>query len=129
MEEVSKRLADQRIRNRIIEVLDYLAEGDDGVRSQGDVEYFEQFFDWVPDDPPRWDWRNNSAYTPAEVEAIERVLAAMLTAVGETREMDTEQTVASGWPVRIAPIARTALDLMLRRGRFDEEREEREPSH
>lgn len=127
MEEVTARLADQRIRNRVIECLEYLAAGDDGIRATGDVEYFESFFDWVEDDRP-WDWRTNSAYTPAEVEAVDLVLTGLVAAVEETREMDTEATVASGWPRRIAPIAQSALDLLVQRGRFDEDHEEPAPS-
>lgn len=110
-----------------VDVLDYLADGDAGIRAMGDCEYIEMFFDWVDDDfQPAW--RDNSAYTPQEIEAIEQVLTAMLEAVAETRDLDTESTVASGWPRRIAPIAKAALDLMLDRGRFDEEREEAEPA-
>lgn len=127
MEEVSERLADQRIRNRVIECLEYLAEGDDGIRALGHVEYFESFFDWVDDDRP-WDWRDNSAYTAEEIGSVNLVLAALLQAVAETREMDTEETVDSGWPRRIAPIAESALELMVHRGRFDEDREEPGPS-
>lgn len=127
MEQVSARLADQRIRNRVIECLEYLAEGDEGIRATGDVEYFESFFDWVEDERP-WDWRDNSAYTPAEIEAVNGVLVALLAAVEETGDMDTEETVTSGWPRRIAPIAQTALNLLVQRGRFDEDREEAAPS-
>lgn len=127
-EEVSTRLVDQRVRNRVIEVMELLADGDDGLRAVGDVEYFNLFFDWVDDDIPE-DWRANSAYTPEEVEHIEAVHRSMLAAVYATGGMDTAQTAASGWPRRIQPIAQQALALMLRRGRFDEETEEEEPSH
>ncbi len=127
MEELSARLVDQRIRNRVIECLEYLAKGNDGIRATGDVEYFESFFDWVADNRP-WDWRANSAYTPAEVNAVDRVLATLLAAVEETHEMNTEESIASGWPQRIAPIARSALDLLVQRGRFAEDQEESAPS-
>lgn len=127
MEQVSERLVEQRIRNRVIECLEYLVEGDEGIRALGDAEYFESFFDWIDDDRPK-DWRDNSAYTPDEVAALDRVLAAMLAAVHETRAMDVEQTVGSGWPRRIAPIAHVALELMATRGCFDEQREELTPS-
>jgi hypothetical protein len=46
--EISDRLLDQRCRNRIIEVIETLAAGDEGVRGVGAKEYFEQFYDWLP---------------------------------------------------------------------------------
>jgi hypothetical protein len=39
-----------------------------------------------------------------------------------------EQVISSGWPNRIAPFAKKALDVMLSRGRFSDEVEEDEPS-
>ncbi|ASR53921.1 hypothetical protein [Cellulomonas sp. PSBB021] len=125
----SERLVDQRVRNRAIEVLEVLADGDAGLYAVGVNEYFNHFFDYVDDDLPH-DWRGLSTYTQEEVTRIELVLDEMLAALKATANLTTEREVAaSGWPKRIAPIAREALGVMTQRGRFDEEREEVEPSH
>ena len=65
-DEPSKRLVQQRMRNRAIEALDTLAEGDDGVRAVGVVEYVEEFFDVIDDRAP-WHWKEWSTFIPAEV--------------------------------------------------------------
>ncbi len=53
----------------------------------------------------------------------------MLQALSGTRGLTTDDEIAaSGWPGRVQPIAREALTTMLERGRFDEAREEQEPS-
>jgi hypothetical protein len=51
-ERPSKRLVEQRLRNRAMEALVAFSEGDAGVRSVGVSEYVEQFFDTVNDDSP-----------------------------------------------------------------------------
>lgn len=61
------------MRNRAMEALEALSEGDSGVRSVGVVEYVEQFFDVISDDIP-WRWRGWSCFTTEEVEALDEVL-------------------------------------------------------
>ncbi|OYO01500.1 hypothetical protein [Enemella evansiae] len=127
-EYVSRRLVEQRLRNRVIEVLEILADGIDGLFTVGGTEYFELFFDYIDDDSPH-DWRALSTYTAAEVDKLAALLVVMLEAVDRTQTLSTEDEIAgSGWPDRIQPIAHEALSTMLERGRFDEEREETEPS-
>ncbi len=119
----------QRRRNRVMEVLEVLADGDEGLRAVGAKEYFSYFFDDVDDDLPH-DWRALSTYTDEEVALIDAVLVGMLAALESTASLPTEDAIAAtGWPERIAPLAREALAVMAARGRFDEEREEPEPSH
>jgi hypothetical protein len=128
-EEVSERLVDQRVRNRVAEVLEILADGDAGLFAVGGKEYFNLFFDYIDDDLP-YDWRALSTYTAEEIEKIEHVLTSMLTALDATASLDTEAEIAAtGWPQRVQPVAQEALTAMIARGRFDEEREETEPSH
>ncbi len=126
MEEVSKRLIDQRIRNRIMEVLLELVEWQESLRKAGFVEYFEAYFDWAPyEGEPH----PNRAMTEAEYEALRQVQCLMIEAVNATpKNMSEELFVATGWPQRIGPVAEEALRLMLRRGRFSEYAEEIEPS-
>ncbi|WP_144008599.1 hypothetical protein [Enemella evansiae] len=127
--EVSTRVVEQRLRNRTIEVLEILADGIGGLFAVGSCEYFALFFDYIDDDSPH-DWRALSTYTAAELDKLEPLLVVMLEALDSTQTLSTEDEIAgSGWPDRIQPIARDALEIMLRRGRFDEELEEAEPSH
>ena len=41
---------------------------------------------------------------------------------------DSAEFIATGRPARVQPVARDTLDLMLARGRFDEEVEQSEPA-
>lgn len=104
-----------------------LAEGDENVRQIGAGEYLEAFYDWVPH---RGDGiRPNSALTPDEAALILRVSTALDEACDAMPKMvSANELIATGWPDRIRPLAQSALDEMLRRGRFSEEVEEDEPS-
>jgi hypothetical protein len=127
-DDASDRLTDQRLRNRMMDSLDPLAQGDQGVLSAGVVDYFEDFFS-VIDDEFTWDWRDYSTLTSEEVAALDQVLQVVKAAVEATPRMIKEdEFVATGWPARIQPVASTALQVMERRGRFSEEVEENEPS-
>src|SRR6187401_179901 len=77
----------------------------------------------------RWRDAPNSALTESERALVAEVSSAVDEACDATpRDITADQLIASGWPARVSPLARRALDLMLERGRFDEEREEPEPS-
>lgn len=126
-EKPSARLVDQRMRNRVIEALAPLSEGDAGVRAVGLGEYVEQFFDFIGDDAP-WRWREMTTLTSDEVAAlaaVHEVLDAACTATPQ--DISDEAFIESGWPTVIAPIAKRALDLMENRGRFSEQVEQVEP--
>lgn len=124
----SARLIDQRVRNRIMECLLSFADGDEDLKQWGASEYFESFYDWVPhrDDGGM---RPNSALTAEERDLVAKVSALLDDACDATPgDVTADQLIASGWPERIGPVAERALNKMLQRGRFDEEREEQEPS-
>lgn len=127
-EKPSERLVAQRVRNRIMEEVWGLSEGDSGVGASGPTEWFESFFDWFPyEGEPDW----YPAMTAEEANAVCDVLKLMQQAIADT-DISTHPTVQeivqTGWPERIAPVAKKALNLMLSRGRFSEVREETEPS-
>ena len=124
----SERIIDQRVRNRAVEAVEVLAEGDDGVRKVGSVDYVNYFFDLIDDDvSPAW--RDLSTYDPAEVAELEKVQSLLLDACAATPEICTsDEFIASAWPERIKPVAADTLALMLSRGRFREDREEDSPS-
>jgi hypothetical protein len=111
-----------------MEALESLGDGDGGVRAVGVVEYAEQFFDVINDDAP-WQWRDWSCFSPGEVDALDKVRRCLEEACAATPQLVSEdEFVLSGWPRAIQPLARAALDLMRRRGRFREDVEEDEPS-
>jgi hypothetical protein len=121
-DEPSKRLVQQRMRNRAIEALETLADGEEGVRAAGVVEYVEEFFDVIDDRAP-WHWKEWSTFTPEEVIAIDRVQQLMLEAcAGDTRRPGNggvhQQRVADTHPAArngsCCPHARTGT---LSRGR------------
>ena len=123
----SNRLIDQRLRNRIMEAILGLIDGDEGVDQVGATEWFEIFFDEFPYDgaPPR----DNSAIDDGEWAALAPLVTAMQAACRDTpARMSNAELKASGWPQRIAPIARQALRAFQARGRFSEEVEEQAPS-
>ena len=128
-EKPSERLVAQRVRNRIMEEIWGLSRGNAGVQASGAVEWFESFFDWFPyEGEPTW----YPAMTADEERAVWSVCKLMQQAVADPaipKNPTVEQVTARGWPARIAPFAKTALDLMLKRGRFSEELEEDEPSN
>ena len=130
MEETpSERIIDQRIRNRIMEAVHTLTDGDEGVRREWPTEYFESFYDWIPhhDDG---EMRPNTAITPEERERLSNVSAILDEACDATPgNMAADEFIATGWPKRIQPVAQRALELLLARGRFNEDREEEEPSN
>lgn len=124
----SERLVEQRLRNRAMEALAALTEGDQGVRRVGVGEYVNQFFDVIDDDAP-WHWREWSCFTPQEVEALDQVRRLLRDACEATsRKVRDDEFISSGWPARVQPSAAEALNLMRARGRFSEDAEEEIPS-
>jgi hypothetical protein len=126
-EEPSERVVDQRLRNRMMDALAPLVDGNAGVHRAGVADYFEDFFALIEEDRPTW--REVSSLTHNEVSALEAVSRELSIASDETpRMIDEASFIASGWPIRIQPQAAAALTLMERRGRFSEDVEESEPS-
>jgi hypothetical protein len=128
-EKPSDRLVDQRLRNRMMEEIWWLSRGDTGVAESGPSEWFETFFDFGV--PYEGDAYSFPAMTAEEVHSLGEVVKLMQQAIadpGITKQPTVDQVTQSGWPRRIAPVAKQALDLMLQRGRFSEDVEEEEPS-
>jgi hypothetical protein len=126
-EEPSDRVIDQRARNRIIEAVLTLAQGDEGVRREWPTEYFESFFDWVPYRSAKW--TSNTALDQLEVAKLVELAGLVDRASDATAGItDAEEFIATGWPSTIQPLAQETLNLFSRRGRFDEMEEEETPS-
>jgi hypothetical protein len=127
-EKPSQRLVAQRVRNRVMEEIWGLSRADMGVHEAGPTEWFETFFDLFP-------YEGEPDYYPAmtleEATAVRQVCELMQQAISDTdisKCPTVEEVTRTGWPQRIAPVAKQALDLMLQRGRYSEEQEEEEPS-
>jgi len=126
-EQPSDRLIDQRIRNRVLEAVETLADGDEGVRRVWPAEYFESFYDYVP--RRAGGMRPNSAVSPDEKALLLEVSNILDDACDATSgTMTADELIATGWPRRIQLVAGKALTLMRARGRFSEENEEEAPS-
>ena len=127
-EQPSDRLVDQRIRNRIMEAVETLADGDDGVRREWPGNYFECFYDWIPH---RDDGEMPSVST---ISADERSLLTQVSSLlddacdATPKNVTPDELIATGWPKRIQAVAGQALNLMRQRGRFSEEQDEATPS-
>ncbi|MFB2553935.1 hypothetical protein [Ensifer soli] len=130
-EKPSKRLVEQRIRNRIMDSMNWFAEGAQAVRRMSAQEFFEMFYDWVDDENPVWPWPKGSpgTMTPPEVDAVTKILSVVNAAVADIGDFDDDAVIASGWLESISPVAKATLNLMLTRGCFDEDFEELEPSN
>lgn len=126
--DLSNRIIDQRLRNRIMERLQTLAQGDEGVRIVETTEYFESFYDYIPhrDDG---EMRFNSAMTNEERRLLGEVSEILDNACDATPNIiSMEEFIATGWPSKVQPVAASTLRIMKERGRFDEDREEDAPS-
>ncbi|MGW4099740.1 hypothetical protein [Mycobacterium sp. NPDC004974] len=119
----SERIIEQRVRNRVMEAVEVLADGDGGVRTVGDCCYYNYFFDFIDDDITAT-WRDLSTLTPVEVRQLESLHDLLKLSLQATNAMDADELIASGWPVRIAAVACRTLETMQTRGRYDEESEE-----
>lgn len=99
--------------------------------SESDVyEHFETFFDFFPYDGEPYP---NDALTKDERAALTDVHALVKLAYDwlphlKRHHATWDEYIATGWPQRIEPVADETLKLMLKRGRFAEDREEEVPS-
>ncbi|MGV4793425.1 hypothetical protein [Rhizobium sp. F40D2] len=126
-EEVSDRVIEQRWRNRIIEAVEVLARGDQGLIEVNYNEFFEGFYNCWHDG--HLAVKPNSAITEEEERTID-ALGRMLEGItNETRHFRSEaEYIQSGCAERIKPVAQNALKLFLSRGRFHEDCEELSPT-
>ncbi|MER9330495.1 hypothetical protein [Mesorhizobium sp. M0488] len=123
-EEPSERLIEQRIRNRIYEILEILADCDAGVDLVGIKGYFYLFEDFVH----RSSIEAGTSALSRRERAIVLEIAELLEAASETNpDFTRAEFIDSDWPAKIAPVAREARALFLGRGLFSEKIEEVEP--
>src|SRR5271165_6181263 len=130
--DVSARLVAQRVRNRIIELMQGLEGGESYLRTIGVAEWINGFFDWMPlnDEEPL----SNSAMTEAERQAVSSVRELMIQVAHESKGISgdwneqIERLIATGWIRRTQQAGQNTLNLMRSRGYFSEDLEESEPT-
>jgi hypothetical protein len=115
---------EQRLRNRIYEILEILADCDAGVNLVGINGYFNLFDDFLH----RPSIESGMSVLSKGERAIVLEIADLLEAAcASTPDFTKAEFIESGWPRQIAPRARDARTLFLRRGLFSEEFDEAEP--
>ena len=120
----SDRTLDQRRRNRIIGVVGWLADARGFLASVGFVEFFEQFYDFVPH-ANDGAIPQNSTFTEEEYHFLGELRDVMDAACDATpSEMSEADFLLTRWPDRIQPVARATLSKLEERGRFSEDHEE-----
>lgn len=122
----SKRVVDQRIRNNIIDSLEFFCRRADAVHQIGIVEYFESFFDdFAYRDEPSDTLKINTAISPDEAPLIAEVYRVVREASSQTSDrMSHDDFVRTGWPDRIADVSERALIVLNKRGKLSDEAEE-----
>ncbi|PAP99242.1 hypothetical protein LRP31_00310 [Mesorhizobium mediterraneum] len=122
--EPSARLIEQRLRNRIYEILEILADCDAGVNLVGINGYFNLFDDFLH----RPSIESGMSVLSKDERAIVLEIAHLLEeACVAMPDFTKAEFVESGWPRQIAPKATVARMLFLQRGLFSEEFDEAEP--
>src|SRR6266542_2567676 len=105
IEEPSARLIEQRVRNRIYEILEILADCDDGVDLVGIGGYLNLFDDFIH----RPSIESGMPVLSRDERAIVLEVADFLEAAcAATPDFTRAEFVESGWPRQIAPKARDA---------------------
>ncbi|RUU14858.1 hypothetical protein EOD08_29665 [Mesorhizobium sp. M6A.T.Ca.TU.002.02.2.1] len=122
--EPSARLIEQRLRNRIYEILEILADCDAGVNLVGINGYFNLFDDFLhrPSNESRM-----SVLSKDERAIVLEIAHLLEEACVAIPDFTKAEFVESGWPRQIAPKATVARMLFLQRGLFSEEFDEAEP--
>ncbi|KAF5887193.1 MULTISPECIES: hypothetical protein [Rhizobium] len=126
-EEISDRVIEQRLRNRVIDAIEVLARGNEGLIEVNYNEFFLAFYDcWDNGRLIRWP---NNAFTDEEEQTVNDLGGMLEGITTETLHFQSEaEYIQSGCAERIKPVAQQALKLFLTRGRFSEDCEELTPA-
>lgn len=121
MEEISQQLLCQRLRNRVIEVLDLYCSFDD-LAKFGAFEAINMVDDWLPLD---YDKAPN-VFIEREKGAIDEFIRCFKAASNVTEEdnLDVNWFKSSEEWFHLSAAAKDALLVLLERGRFSDEMEE-----
>ena len=121
MDEISRQLLYQRLRNRVIELIELFCSFDD-IAKFGAFEVINMADDWLPLDYDR----APNVFTNKEKEVI-AVFIQLVEAASNVTDEDTWDVnwfeSSSEW-VQLTSSAKVALAVLLERGRFSEEIEE-----
>ena len=107
-EEVSERVIEQRWRNRIIEAIEVLARGNQGLIDVNYNEFFEGFYDHWHDG--HLVVKPNSTITEEEEQTVDALGRLLESITKETSHFRSEaEYIQSGCAERIKPVAQNAL--------------------
>ncbi len=128
--EPASRMLLQRLRNRIIDVLELAACAEtqrDYQRSVPQVHVPDQVLNWW-DDFVGDDWRQHyssgAVFTPVEIDAIARFHAIHVEVSGQIQDLPLETLIPTAQWQRLLAAGSEALQVFLDRGRLPEDFEE-----
>lgn len=119
---ISKILLQQRLRNRIIEVLSLLCGEQHSIRKVGTAEILERWWDYVDED--KLGFFSEPVFSYKELKAIKvlhQLIEDRYKAIPNTFE-ETEMIKCKEW-VNVTAQASKVCELFNQRGQFDEEYE------
>jgi len=122
MTAISDRLLKQRLRNRIIEVIDMLVDSDDAIKKIGTDEILECWFDNVDDE--KLGFYDSPVFTQKETELVTELHQIIDESCELIPTTWKPSDVASCGPWgKIVTKANVAFEVFKKRGCFDEEKE------
>ena len=119
---MTTQLVYQRIRNRVIEMLEWLIESESTPPQLGMDELINSWEDWVPIPMPQG-YFTSPVFTPVEIELLHSVSAAIDAFCEATPQSIEDEAAAIALPQWAAVIgaAKPALSAMSARGRMSQE--------
>ena len=121
MNEISDTLLNQRLRNRIIEVLEMFAD-EAFVEKFGTDEIIESWYDFVDED--RFEYINEPVFTKNEINSIKRFLNLLESSFESVPTTWTISELDNNKPWNnLVSAAKEELEIFMERGRLDEEKE------
>jgi hypothetical protein len=130
---VTDQLVVQRVRNRIIEVLEWILGGESTPPEGGVNTPLNFWYDFMPPVPPDdlqlelvQDYFSPPVFTPDEAKLVFEVSAAINAFYDATPNPIRDDAAAIALPqwAKVISMAKSALSIMLKRGRMSEEEEE-----
>ena len=121
MTNISEKLVMQRIRNRIIEVLDMFAD-DESVSKIGSDEIIEFWYDFV--DEEKFSGFNKPVFSESEITSIRRFHNLLeKTYSNVPSSFSLESLMSNKYWCRLKELANNETEVFLKRGRFSEDEE------
>lgn len=117
------QLVEQRVRNRVIEWLELVADYEASPPSFDLNEVLNQWEDWNPHSPPNLESFRSPVYTSSEAVLLVRVGHAWQEFCNETPKVITQESSELARPqwIQLVSAATSALSELRRRGKLPED--------